>query len=569
MTRDSSPFWPAPPWDDPSPVSARDSWADSTERPVPLAMTVADPQVEPATRPLPTRRSLRAAGADTATGSLRASTPSSAWSAVVEGPPTSPVGLRASARLSRQRPPRRSWVRTHVAALSAAGLLAASVTVVLVVLSGTPGEVLTQRVEPTDPPAIANFDPTPEPTGDPSGMLPSAEALGAATSAASASVSGSAGAASASSSARSGGSAGGVSAGQQGGPAVNADGRPTVSSDVLGPMPRTWFYVSCGSGNDSGSGSLNSPWRSLRRVQSQVFGPGMGLYLQRGCTWGDRLEIRGGGSSSAPVVVAAYGNGAAPVIKDAGDSGNSSLSLLGDHMHVGGIDIVGADGYGIQLFGREAVVTGVRIRNAGAGVRVMQTGALIDNVQISDLRMMLNTPGGSDDHGAVGVIVEGADAEIRATSCRNCRAQSYDWGFDGGFVEIWNNGSGLSVHDCVAENTQGFLEIGGDGRGVAHGVTMRNNTLTEVHGGVFIHTSGDFGIPVSNVVFSGNTVTNRSAESGGVFAGDLSVLTLRNNKITANQPVAFRAPASHSGNTFVTNNLGFAPGSGDVLKPYR
>ena len=149
----------------------------------------------------------------------------------------------------------------------------------------------------------------------------------------------------------------------------------------------------------------------------------------------------------------------------------------------------------------------------------------MDNVRVRDLKMIRNTGGGSDDYGAVGFGVEAAGIEIRRSSCVNCRAPSSDFGHDGGFVEVWNYADNLYVHDNVATNTQGFLEVGGQaGDGSARAMRVTGNTLKEVHGGLFIHTSGQFGIPTSDLTFSGNRITNRQGGSNPVFGGDLSPL---------------------------------------------
>jgi len=340
-----------------------------------------------------------------------------------------------------------------------------------------------------------------------------------------------------------------------------------ISSGVR--IPARGYYVSCTGGDDSGDGSSSRPWRSLRRVQSHVFAADTGLYLQRGCTWNEQLEIRGAGSASAPVLVAGYGSGSRPVIRSAGSPGNSSIALLGDYMQLADIVISGAPGYGVQLFGEHAYVVGVRVQNSGAGIRVIGAHSVIDHVTVTDLHMVVNTSAPNDDYGAVGFIIEASDAEIRYSSCTGCRAPSSDYGYDGGFVEIWNHGDRLSVHDNTASNTQGFLEVGGNvGDASARSVVMTRNTLVETHGGLFIHTDGPFGIDVSGIVFSQNKVTNRSRGTNPVFGGDLSPLTIDGNTVIANQPMAFEAPGRHLNNRFYADNLGFSPSSSETRSSY-
>jgi hypothetical protein len=162
--------------------------------------------------------------------------------------------------------------------------------------------------------------------------------------------------------------------------------------------------------------------------------------------------------------------------------------------------------------------------------------------------------------------------QITNSSCTNCRAPSYDYGFDGGFVEIWNHGDNLVVSGSTASNTDGFLEVGGDSQGgtSARHVRIVQNTMTEVHGGFFVHGSGEFTIATEDILISGNRITNKAAATNGVFAGDLHSVEIMNNVIVANQPVTFAVPARHSGNTFYlqhASELGFPLGAGETMHP--
>jgi hypothetical protein len=183
--------------------------------------------------------------------------------------------------------------------------------------------------------------------------------------------------------------------------------------------------------------------------------------------------------------------------------------------------------------------------------------------------MIVNSRGGNDDFGAVGFDVEAPNVRITGSSCTRCRAASYDYGYDGGFVEIWNHGDNLLVSGCTAQQTQGFLEVGGDDKASsARNVRILQNTMVEVHGGLFVHGSGQFSIPTSGIILNGNKITNRTAAKNGVLAGDLRNVEITNNVIVANQPLAFASPQRHTGNTYYlpgASYLGFNLGSGEKL----
>jgi hypothetical protein len=310
-------------------------------------------------------------------------------------------------------------------------------------------------------------------------------------------------------------------------------------------------YVNCSTGNDASAGSLSRPWRSLTPVRATDFPAGSTVHLAKGCTWNQTLEISAESTSTAGVVVSPYGTGARPVISGAGRSDPSPVSLLDDRIEVTGIAVTAAARYGIQMFGAHDVVRDVVVSHAGIAVRAMGAGDIVDRVQIRDLHMIVNTRGGNDDFGAVGVDVEAGNVEVARSSCTNCRAASFDFGHDGGFVEVWDHGDALSVHGNVATNTEGFIEIGGQGTGTsARNVRIVGNTMKEVHGGVFIHESDSFVIPTTNVLVSGNHITNRAASTSAVFGGYLGSLSLQKNVIIADQPIAFGSPWRHAGNVF-------------------
>ena len=136
------------------------------------------------------------------------------------------------------------------------------------------------------------------------------------------------------------------------------------------------------------------------------------------------------------------------------------------------------------------------------------TGAVIH-----DLHMYNNTPGGDDDSGAVGFDVEADDATIAFTSCTHCRAPSYDYGHDGGFVDIWRHGNRLQLVDNTGSDIQGFLEIGGlGGTDSAYDVIATGNVITDTHTGVWVHGDGTFAIATGNITLDGNTFTTTDTE---------------------------------------------------------
>jgi parallel beta-helix repeat protein len=88
---------------------------------------------------------------------------------------------------------------------------------------------------------------------------------------------------------------------------------------LASPLARsTTYYVDSQNGNDSNNGaSPTSAWRSLAKVNSSKFSPNDSLLLRRGSIWREQLNFPSSGSSGAPIVIDAYGEGNLPLISGA------------------------------------------------------------------------------------------------------------------------------------------------------------------------------------------------------------------------------------------------------------
>jgi hypothetical protein len=91
---------------------------------------------------------------------------------------------------------------------------------------------------------------------------------------------------------------------------------------LLGTAPRisvasttsTYHIDAVGGDDTTGDGSLASPWRTLSKLGGETLLPGDCVRLKRDSVFRERLLIDESGTSSAPIVVEAYGTGEDPVI---------------------------------------------------------------------------------------------------------------------------------------------------------------------------------------------------------------------------------------------------------------
>jgi len=286
------------------------------------------------------------------------------------------------------------------------------------------------------------------------------------------------------------------------------------------------LYIDCNAGSDSAAGTAQHPWRTLQPLSRPVSG-GTAIHLRRGCSWDGGLTLSADGSGGA--TLGAYASGKAPVISGTGLSrGRGALQLASPKLTVTGIHVSHAPGFGVNITGDHALLQRVEIDDVGIGVQVSAPFATFTGGAIHDLHMYTNTPGGDDDSGAVGFDVSADDVTISSTSCTNCRAPSYDYGYDGGFVDIWKQGNRLKLLNNVATNVQGFLEVGGQGgNDSAYDVVVTGNRVTRTYGGIWVHGDGSFSIRVGNIRVSGNTFV--LADGTPAFGGTTSALVLGNN----------------------------------------
>jgi len=91
----------------------------------------------------------------------------------------------------------------------------------------------------------------------------------------------------------------------------------SLSFSVVAPTSTSFqaYYVDSASGSDSNNGTSESaPWKTIAKVNASSFAPGDHILFKRGDSWRDLLAISSSGAAGNPIVIDAYGNGAAPVI---------------------------------------------------------------------------------------------------------------------------------------------------------------------------------------------------------------------------------------------------------------
>ena len=128
----------------------------------------------------------------------------------------------------------------------------------------------------------------------------------------------------------------------------------------------TAYYVDSESGDDSNTGtSQDAPWKSLSKVNAQVFNPGDQIYLKRGSVFTEeQLKPRGEGSNDQPIILDAYGEGNLPLIQ-----GNGKVDIA--------VHFVNTPYW---------EVSNIEVTNQGEEKKDGRTGIMIENNQYGILR---------------------------------------------------------------------------------------------------------------------------------------------------------------------------------------
>jgi hypothetical protein len=347
------------------------------------------------------------------------------------------------------------------------------------------------------------------------------------------------------------------------------------------PTDGRQFYVDNVSGSDSNSGTSSSaPWKSLGKVSATNFRAGDAINFKRGSVWTGNLKVRNSATSTASITYRAYGSGAAPQIKNPGVNYGHAIDVTGSYNVIQDFLVTDAHETGVKIEANAVrnTIWKNEITRTGTGVMLSGQYNLVTGNYVHDLTMIVNDSTPYTDWGAVCFWLQGANNEISYNRGINCRAPSYDFGHDGGFVEVWQKGDNSYIHHNYAKNTNGFFELGAGGSGgSAQNIRVGYNVVVNVtgpgSGPTVCFNTGSYDISVGNFKFDNNTVVSTAGNPDAyrVFGcrDDLSALRVRNNIFYSDIQIANNGNFTHSNNVYYMVNMkngsgvGYSLGSGE------
>jgi hypothetical protein len=296
---------------------------------------------------------------------------------------------------------------------------------------------------------------------------------------------------------------------------------------VYGYTQAATYYVDPSSTAATANGSLATPWKTLAQVNSNMslFQPGDQILFKRGQKFSGNLTISRSGTAGNPIVFGAYGTGAAPLFYGTG-SAITSLFYLYNRSYVTfyGLNISDTTisetdrtiqsniqrAFYVDGTSNNIVIRKCRLDRVGVGAYFVGPGNTIDSCDIGNMRMVRNTPtsvNNNDDYGANPVVISSANNVITNSYFHDCWAMSFDYGYDGGAIEFYGDGSS---NNFIAYNTMvdcnGVVEHGSGSGGTIANNKFAYNKLINNGSLFYINNGGAFTVTVTNLQFFNNVI---------------------------------------------------------------
>ncbi len=354
----------------------------------------------------------------------------------------------------------------------------------------------------------------------------------------------------------------------------------------------TNYYVDPSSTSSTQNGALATPWKTLAQVESNMnlFNPGDFIYFKKGQSFPGSLQIESSGTETAPITFSSYGTAAGmPVFSGGGNSIAISVSYC-EYVVIDGIKITDAAmsttdhsipanvDIGVNIDGSDHItVKNCDLSLVGGGVNIDGHYNTVDKCIIQNLRMIRNTPtsvNSTDDYGGMAIVISGNNNNITGNQFKDCWANSYDFLYDGGAVEIYGGNTGNNkIMYNTAINCNGFMEMGSGDGGTSNNNLVAYNKLINCGGLVWINNGGQFAISVLNLQFYNNviveTISQLTQESKLIAmlntVSTTGIILLKNNIFWLTTGMDVAQSGRFSGGQMVHEDNIYRLGTGSVL----
>lgn len=354
-----------------------------------------------------------------------------------------------------------------------------------------------------------------------------------------------------------------------------------ITASLLAPETihaATTYYVDSQSGNDGNSGtSPGQAWRTMEKVGDTTFSAGDSILFRRNQTFtinNNGMFLNGNGNSESRITLGSYGSGDPPVLSNTNTSNKFTyvIGVWGPYWTIQDIKIdslndnIIEDGIRVWDNANNVIIQNNHITGVAKGIKLHGSDSIIRNNLIHDLIMLINTPGGDDDVGAIGVEVTRngsvvSDVQIHNNTFKNLKQHSYDYGTDGAAVEFYDASDGVRVFNNWIENVDSMTEFGSGNNQTISNITFHHNIVLNPAIISYIHNddSSNFTVNIENISIEHNTIVKNSSTVEGYGIGFVSSNNNNNEFMFRNNIISYHNTetefAYNPGNFIHTHNL--------------
>jgi hypothetical protein len=362
------------------------------------------------------------------------------------------------------------------------------------------------------------------------------------------------------------------------------------------------IYVSSSIGNDSRTigqaQNPETPWATLSKVQSSLssLGANDSILFKRGDRFGGTFSM----SNRNNMYFGAYGTGSNPLFWGTGSTITSLFTIATcsnntfENLTVSDTTISPTDRtvqakiqrvFIMRISSNNNKVIGCVMDRIGYGLYLTPTsnGNTVQSCDIGNLRMIKNTPttvNGDDDYGGVPIQISSRNNQILGNFFHDCYSVSYDYRFDGGGIEFFEEGDTVSgnmiMYNTFYDNN-GTLEHGSSNDGIPNNPIQNNtfayNKVINCEGLVYVNNRGQYKTTVKNLMLYNNVVVEAGVPRLGV--GRLlsmattdtisNVVNLRNTIFKISNGFAVAKSSVFAGTQLTHTNNMYQLGSGSVI----
>lgn len=289
-------------------------------------------------------------------------------------------------------------------------------------------------------------------------------------------------------------------------------GNPIIDQPDAGILEKvntrfTKFYIDPSSTVNNVDGSITNPWKTIEQLNNGTTNllPGDSVFFKKGQVFTGGILIRSSGNINQPIVYTSYGTGTMPELTHSLSDVIyilnrqyvviDGLKIIDKTMNNSDHSIISKIAYGIVLENSpNCSIKNTEITLVGIGIAIREgsNNTTINNNNIYNLRSIRNTIGGSDDYGANAIVIGSSFNKIKNNRFEGCWATSYDYGYLGGTIELYNTSINENqIIYNIALNCNGFIEIGGQSNGTAINNLIAYNKIINCGQTATIHNKVD------------------------------------------------------------------------------